>query len=160
MKGISLLEVLITILIFAFISCGIYGVLNLGNITFSTDLTLLNLQHQARQGMEWMVRDIRQAIPSSVVISGGLRIDFNIPNDSDTISYYLNNGQLIREEPSGSEGRRIVANDINNLCFFCNTCGDNCANPNSLQIRVDAYKVANGKPFSFFWKERVRLRNE
>lgn len=162
MKGLSLLEVLITILIFSFIIVAIYMVLDIGNLTFSTDIALLDLLQQSRLGMSWMVKDIRQASPSSIVITGGSRIDFNIPNipnEPIAISYYLDNGQLIRESPSGSGERRIVANYINSLCFFCNTCADNCSNPNTLQIEVGAYKVAaNGRAYAFSLKQKVTLR--
>jgi len=160
MRAFTLLEVLIVVVILSFLIAGITGVLNLGNVTFPVDLGQINLQNQARQSMQWITRDLREA--SGVTVGGGSNsITFNNYSGSG-ISYYLDtadtNGdnlsnQIIREFPSGT--RRVVANDISGLVFT-----PDASNPLLLRIDISASRTIMNRPFAFTLTEQVRLRNE
>jgi len=113
--GFTLVETLITALILSLIICGTYDVLNIANIAYSTDLGLLNLQQQARQGMEWLSRETRQASLSSVnITNNGTTITFNTPNATG-IQYSLSNNALVRQYPQGTN--KTIANNISSLTF-------------------------------------------
>jgi prepilin-type N-terminal cleavage/methylation domain-containing protein len=152
MKGFSLLEVLIAVVIFSFIMAGMYGVLSVANQSYSTDTALVMLGQQARQIMFWMLKDMREA--SSVSIT-------NIDNDSDSIvfdsimesgiQYYREGEQVIREYPAGT--KRVVGNNIIRLKF--------ARSGNLLDIHLVAEDtLPSNINFSFPLREQIRLRNE
>jgi len=151
MKGFSLIEALVSVAIMSFIVLAIFGVLNLGNLSYRTDIALLELQDNARISTEWMVREIREGAPSTINISpDATRITFDTPNETG-IAYYLDSGnnRIIRRFPANTT--RIIANNIVSLNFSLNG--------NLLGIQVTARR-ADRPDLSFFLREQVRLRNE
>lgn len=147
LTGFTLLEVLIAAFIFSFIVAGIYGVMNVVNASYSTELGMLDLQQQARQSMQWIVREIREA--SSVIITPGTNSDaisFNTPNETG-IQYSVVNNQVIRNY----NGTRIIAFDISSLRFS--------PTGNLLEIQVNAVTTVLHKPLTFSLTEKVRYRN-
>jgi prepilin-type N-terminal cleavage/methylation domain-containing protein len=159
MKAFTLVEILVTILIFSFIVGGIYGVLNISKTNYDTNLVSLNLQRQARQGMSWLSREIRQARLSTIVIE----VDGNNNNiitfntlDATGIKYYVGTTQLKREYPTGTVG--IRANDITVLSFPARSAGSNIQ-----KIALEASKTffSGGKEhtITFPLTEQVTVRN-
>jgi len=180
-KGFTLVEILVCTAILSFMIAAIYGVLNVGNIIYKDDITLVELQQQARQAMYAMVNEIRESAPSRMIPPSGCSqtISFYVapPVYGDLwvgpISYYLdvndvnNDGvkdQIIRDDldPRDPQGpRKILANDITWLNF--------CVSENSVMIDVAAKKAARGRDLCFpvpycndtskTLKEKVKLRN-
>lgn len=175
MKGFTLLEILVSVLILGLLVCGIYTVMNVGNLIYSEDINLLGLQQQVRQGMDRMVNEIRESKPSEIsIVEANTKIIFKIPPEVygdpwiGSISYYrdvndANNDavidQIIREYPSGT--RKILANDITSLSF--SIAGD------VVEIALAAKKSAGTRQLCFpapceepprTFKEIVKLRNE
>ena len=151
MKGFTLSEVLVSLAIMCLIIAGIYGVLNIGNMTYHTDLDILDLQQNARQAMDCMVRELRESSPGDISIGGDNdQIAFDTLNESN-IRYYLNasENQIIRRYPPGTT--RILANNIESLNFYLTG--------SILEIRVRGRKTQRVDS-TFFLKEQVRLRNE
>lgn len=110
-------------MIFAFIIGGMYGILNLTRTNYDTNLASLNLQRQARQGMNWLSREARQAYLSSIVLGASNNdITFNTP-DATGVHYSVVNTvvsgktlwQLKRTDAASTE--KIRANDITGLSF-------------------------------------------
>ncbi len=177
-SGFTLVEILVTIMIMLFITIGIYGVSNVGERTYSTDMGMLDLQQQARQSMSGMVRELRQLDPRYPLISngptisnGGEMITFRIPRNitRSDIQYYQDieyekaGAQIIRRH-AGTES--VLANDINSLNFCCwhsGTCDASCANADILQVQLSANKTVNRRAVFFPSNgtviEKVRLRN-
>ncbi len=107
---------------------GIYKVLDLARSNYDTNLVMLNLQRQARQGMNQMVRELRQASWNSIAITNGnqeitFRTHDVIGDPSIRISYFVTvddlglplplNGrlyQLKREYPAGTV--KIITSSI------------------------------------------------
>jgi prepilin-type N-terminal cleavage/methylation domain-containing protein len=163
MKGFTLLEVLISLVILSIITVGIYGVLNISDKTYQNDLGLLDLQQQVRQSMDGMVKELKQSKASLISISNaGARIDFKVPIDlttspvtyTDFIAYYLGGNQILREFPAGTT--KVLANDINALNF--SLAG------NELQVQLSAQKTVRQRVLTFpltgLLTQKVRLRNE
>jgi prepilin-type N-terminal cleavage/methylation domain-containing protein len=157
MKGFSLLEVLIAVVIFSLVIMGVYGVFSVANRNYAVDAALVELAQQTRQTMFWLTKDIREASALSItnIDSASDAISFNAIGETG-IQYYLDNNQLIREFPSGT--RRVVAN---NIARFRIARGNNPLDNNMLVLDLLAEKtLISGETLSSPLRERVRLRNE
>lgn len=171
--GFTLIEILVSVSIMLFIAVGIYGVSNVGERAYSTDMGLLELQQQARQSMSGMIRELRQNDSSDITISsGGEKITFRIPSALSPIAYssyieYEKVGtQIIRRLLTTPAKSTTLANDINSLNFCCwksGACGADCSGADILQVRLSAQKIVNRKTVSFpangTVTGKVRLRN-
>lgn len=158
-RGFTLLEVLLSALIFAFLILGITEVLNIGNLSFPIDTALVDLQQQARQAMAIMTKELREAsnIQISVINANSDRITFNTV-DKTNVQYYrdindVNNDgitdQVIREYPAGT--RKVLANYIARLKFFL-------SEP-MLRLEVRAEQIVRQSSLTLPLVEQVRLRN-
>lgn len=160
-KAFTLPELLITILLFAIVVMAIYSVLNLANAYYPIDMGLLDLQQQARQGMEWITREARQSSSKSgnitiTTISTDVdSITFTTPTRSG-VHYYLDDSDLMREYPSGTT--RIVARNITRLKFT--RADDASSHASILTIEIRAAQTVLRKPLSIQLIEKVRVRNE
>ena len=163
MKGFTLLEILVTVLIFSFIVGGIYGVLNIARGNYDTNSVSLNLQRQARQGMNRLSREIRQAYLSSIVPGEeNDTITFDRPGENG-VTYSLVSGQLWRGYPTGT----VIANDITGLTFHQLPCCTPCTNPKVFfplqKIILEASKTFNSlgkeRTLTFSLTEQVTVRN-
>lgn len=167
MRGFTLAEVLVSVVILGFLFAAIYGVLNIGNIIFKDDITLVELQQQARQGMDGMIRELRQSKASVITINSSSDISFTIPAQTygdpwlGPIRYYLDSGiGQIKRDYAGAT--KILANDITALSF--SITGD------VVEIQLAAKLSARGRELCFpvpycndtskTLKEKVKLRNE
>ncbi|MFZ2357152.1 MAG: prepilin-type N-terminal cleavage/methylation domain-containing protein [Candidatus Omnitrophota bacterium] len=163
MKGFTLLEVMISLVILSVLIAGIFGVLNISDKTYHNDMGLLELQQQVRQAMDGMVKELKQSKASSITISNaGARIDFKVPTDLTTspvtytsfIAYYRSGNQILREFPAGTT--KVLANDINALTFSLTG--------NMLQVQLSAQQTVRQRVLTFpltgFLTQKVRLRNE
>lgn len=152
MKGFTLLEILIAVLIFTFIIGGMYGILNLTKINYDTNLVSLNLQRQARQGMSRLSREIRQAFVSSIRLDqNSTSITFNT-TDAAGIEYSLHSGQLWRNYPTGW----VIANDITNLTF-----SPIVGNMQKITLEVNKTfrSFEKNRTLTFSLTEQVQVRN-
>ncbi|MFH1767728.1 MAG: hypothetical protein ABH858_01020 [Candidatus Omnitrophota bacterium] len=148
--GFTFSEVLVSAGIMGFLALTIFAVLNVGGNLWQTDMILIELQQQSRLALDGMVREIRQSKSSNITISdGGARIDFTIPNVTNTISYYLSGAQIIREHPAGTT--RLLANNVTSLQFSLS--GE------VVTVNLQAGKTYKGRLLPFFLVEKVRLRN-
>jgi len=161
-NGFTLVEILISTLIFGVIIGGILAVLKVADMSWHTDMGLLDLQQQLRMAVDGMSREIRQTSHSRIlgITNGGSRVDFTLPGITNAVSYYLSNSQIIREHPVGE--MKVLASDTNILNFCCvggAGCTD-CGNAHVIQITAQATKTVRNRPLSFSLKEQVRFRNE
>lgn len=154
MKAFTLLELLVTVLILTVMVFAIYSVLNVASTNFPTDTALLDLQQQARQAIELISKESREASVSNITITPADTdhdiLIFSTPTKNG-ISYYINlaNGRLIRQYPTGTT--RVVAHDITRLKFSLTG--------NLLIIEVQTQKDIQQKTLNFQLKGRVRVRN-
>lgn len=163
MKGFTFVEILVSAAILSIIVAGIFLVLNIADMTWHSDMGLLDLQQQARQAMDGMVREIRQveignATPLTI---NGSSIQFYIPDYSSSIGYNLQNSQLIRQH---SGNLSAIANDIDSLSFCwwhsASSCNETRLNSDILQVQLNAAKTVRQRALAFSLKEQVGLRNE
>lgn len=150
-KGFTLAEILVSVAIVLFVFLGVYEVLNVGNISWFTDMGMLDLQQEARLAMDGITREIRQSSPYDVSITnGGQKVEFYIPDVSNSISYFIQNSQLVREHPIGTE--KVLSGDLTSLDFSLAS--------DTVTIQLTVGKTAQNRNLSFSLAERVRLRNE
>lgn len=156
--GLTLIEILVSVLIFSFLVIGIMGVLNVGNLAFPVDTAWVDLQQQARQAMGAMTKELREGsnIQITVINTNSDQITFNTI-DKTGVKFYrdindVNNDgivdQVIREE-SGT--RKVLANYIARLKFSL------VASVIRIELRAD--QTVRQRPLSFPLTEQVRLRN-
>ena len=89
-NGFTLVEAMIAILLLSVILLGVYGVLLTGNAVSGTDLALVDMQQQARNAMDRMVREVRESSSEviTVINANSDKITFTTPNETG-IKYYL-----------------------------------------------------------------------
>ena len=151
--GFTIIEVLVSLLILSLILAGLFMVLAAGDISFSVDAGMLQIEQQARQGMDQMVRELRHAQDPVItaINQDSDRLTFNTESEAG-ISYYrdINTNQLVRELPAGTA--KILANNI--AYFKCSFTSP------VLEISLRADNTVRQKALTFSLGEKVRLRNE
>lgn len=173
-RGFSLIEIMISAAILSLVILGILGILQFADMTWHSDMGLLDLQQAGRQAMDGISREIRRADPLRNVTMAidGTSIQFYIPDYADSITYSLSNNQIIREHPGGTN--RVLANDISSLGFCwlhtdgsCTTnrdCSELCSKSYLAQVQLRAGKTVKQRqlvfPLAGPLTEQVRLRNE
>ena len=149
-KGYTLVEVAMSVLLLSFILLGVYGVLATGNALTVNDNALLEMQQQARNGMDRIVREVRASSARTITVidANSDRITFTTPGATG-VQYYRSGTNLVREYPSGTTVN--VANSIAYLKFTVSA--------SLLNISLRADKTTYGKTVSFSLVENVRFRN-
>ncbi|MBU4589879.1 MAG: prepilin-type N-terminal cleavage/methylation domain-containing protein [Candidatus Omnitrophica bacterium] len=109
MKGLSLVELMIAMLIFSIILGAIYGVMAMGQSSYQTGEIQIVVQQEARKAMNKIVTELREA--SSVNL--GDEYPFTIW--TQRIKYEVVNGQLQRIVDGGTT--TVLANDVANIQF-------------------------------------------
>ena len=164
-KSFTLVEILISTFILGFLLSGIISVINVGDRVWRGDMTMVELQQQVRWTMRGLVTEIRQSNLENVTITNigasSDRIDFFVPDSPNTISYYLNGTQVIREHPTGIT--RVIMDDVTGLQFFCCTgvaCDAVCVDDEVVEVRIQATKTFRGETMPTpVLKERIQARN-
>lgn len=149
----TLVEMMMVVGILAFLLVGIYGVLQTGNTIYTKDSNLLMMQQQTRNGLDRMVRDLRQASSQTIttVNSTADQIVFNTPTSTGA-QYYLSGTNLMRKASSTAAASTIASN-ISLLKFTLSGT--------LLKIQTQASKtIYTNQVISFPLTEKVRLRNE
>jgi prepilin-type N-terminal cleavage/methylation domain-containing protein len=175
-QAFTLVEVLVAALITGILSTIIAGVFLSAKNGYIANDSALEVHADARQAMDWMVRDIKwanQAIGSvnigGTVYSTGLNeLVLNIPSVDgsgdiragffDTVVYTLNGTDLMRIVDPDPVSARVarndtVANNVNNLRFTLN--------PDNIQVAINTQKtVLNGRVLNDAVVTAVSFRNE
>ncbi|MBF0122794.1 MAG: hypothetical protein HQL21_05240 [Candidatus Omnitrophica bacterium] len=150
--GYTLPELLVSVSIFTLLIFGLSGIMQTGTAVYFQDSTLLDLQQQARNGMDRIVREVRQSNSSAITVIDAQsdRIQFSTPTKAN-IQIYRNGNLLVREYPLGT-APQTLATDITYLKFT----------KSGVQLFLDirAERTAYQKTFSFPLREEIKLRNE
>jgi len=160
--GFSLIEMMITIAIFLIISSATFLTLATGRTFWYSGKTQLGIAREARQGLNYMAAELRQAKADTVVPVAGdsINISFKIPTDSSgtllaLISYSLDvNSKQLRRQPSKVVGRPydVLANNITGLNFQRNN--------KIIKIRITSQKqTTQNYTISTTLETEVNLRN-
>ena len=150
-KGKTLIELLVALLIFSSMMLGFYALMNFVNTRSFLDSVRVDMQQQARNGMERIMREVRESstIAITVVDANSDELSFTTPNEVG-IQYYRDGINLVREYPPDTT--KIIASNILYLKFT--QAG------NLLQIQIRADKSLKSQTISVLLTEKVRLRNE
>lgn len=173
-RGFSLIEILISAAILSLVMLGVLSIMNFANMSWNTDMGLLDLQQASRQAMDGMSREMRRADPlkNVTIAADSASIQFYIPDYTDAITYSLNNNQVIRQHPTGTN--KVLANDISILsfcwmhsdgsCTASRDCAGLCSKSYSVMAQLRAGKTVKQRQLTFPLagplSEQVRLRNE
>lgn len=109
MKGFSLIELMIVMLIFSILLGATYSVLSMSRASFQTGDIQLAVQQEARKAIDKVVKEVRES--SSVDLANAY--PFTIWGEK--IKYEVTNNQLLREV----EGQlpSVLANDVSSIQF-------------------------------------------
>ncbi len=175
-RGITLVEVMVTVIIFAFILGICYSLLISGSDSWETNSTRIELQQELRKAMDWITQDLRQAGSVAIVdvpangstytsitfrksagVSGG-----NLVWDSSTTRYSLGGtgGTQLLRQVSGQTAS-VIAQNIQSLQFSRQTSTSNIVTV-SLQAEKKTLRGKNlsGKtPIQASMTFKIYLRN-
>lgn len=169
-SGFTLVEMIVTILIFSILIGGLYASLHLGAESWGTNKTSIELQQELRKATEHIKNELLEASPSSItnVSANGIPetyINFKIPQgvsngtilwDPNSIQFALggtNTTNLIRSTANGSS--KVIATDISAIEFTRQTL-----TPNVLDIKITAQKSTSGnRDLSQQTEFKISLRN-
>ena len=179
-KGFTLLEILVVVVIFFIIIGAIFGVMVSGRKTFDVGSVQIEVAQEARRGLDYMSRELRQ---SRIISTGTGTVTFQIPVNADgsgnitwgdgqtsgnQIGYSVGNfnkpNQLIRElldgvgAPLSPRVRTVSANDIGSLQF------DLSGNIVAISLRAEKYVFkgftsTGDEQVTIDLNTQVRLRN-
>ena len=155
-KAMTLIEIMITVVIFTFITGALYAAFTVANrswITYSNNVTL---QREARGALFAMTKELREA--SGILITKeeeSIRINFNRPSVGIVSYIWSNNGKnankVIRQQQSNT---RVLASNISFLSF-------EYLENNAILVDITATRVPMmGQPTDFNLKEKVALRSK
>ena len=171
MKGFTLVELMIVMLIFSIILGAMFAVMNMGKASWHSGDTQIQVQQEARKGMDRIVKELRQTGTSTIIgvpPDGNLynTITFRIPDEDgidangniewgNQIAYSLgglNGQQLLRTE---GEGLEVLANRVVNLQFR-----RQATTPNIVEITLQSQKTTiPGHLISATLNSQIRVRN-
>ncbi len=170
-RGFSLVEVLVTVLIFTLVAGASYMALNSGMRSWRVNNRRVELQQELRKAMDWMSEDLRQ--------SGSAATVFNVPADDTWYtsvtfkkvtgvsggaptwsagSYQYRRGgtggnQLERVDPSGTV--QVIAQNVTSLRLRRLSTA-----PNIIEVRMTAsFDTAADVPMTANVSFQVKLRN-
>lgn len=172
MKGFSLVEVMVTVLIFSLIFAAVFMLLTGGQASWYTGDVQIELTQEIRKALLTVDKELRQtasSVISDVPADGDyyISITFRIPKDidddgdvisaigtmewSDNINYSLNaNNQIIRTYPLGIS---VLANNISVLRF-------RRPEPDIIEIYITAQKTTIlGRNLQTSIMSSLKLRN-
>lgn len=171
MKGFTLVELMIVMLIFSIILGAVFAVMNIGKTSWHLGDAQVEMQQEARKGMDWMTKELRQSGSSAIIgvpADGNFysTITFRVPDEDgidangnidwgNQISYSLGglNGQQLLRTVGGES--TVLANRVVNLQF-----GRQVATPNIVEITLQSQKTAiPGHLMSATLNSQIRFRN-
>lgn len=164
MKALSLVELMISVVIFSLLLGGVYMIMGVGDKSNIAEMGYLDLQQGARQAMFSMVRELRGA-DSVVVGVGGSTVTFNTADDTN-IQFFraqIPNSDVwaVARTSALAGNSRYLGNNIDSLTFSLSG--------STVEIQLTAQKTVRNRTLCFptpcstpakVLKEKVRLRNE
>ncbi len=168
-KGFTLVESVITLLIFTFLCAGLYSAATVGDQSWQANKIKLELQQEVRKGVEWMRYDLREAGDASI---------FDVPDDdnwydqitfkvpagvsggtivwsSGTIQYKLAGPDGNQLQKISDSGTTILANNISQLHFKRAS-----ASPHMIEIALTGQKnTTTGRTITTQLTYKIQIRN-
>lgn len=161
LRSFTLVELMVTVLILTIILTAMLSILVAGNRLWQTDSVLGEIQAEARNGIDFMTKELYGAkiVAPDIGLSAD-NISFQLPQDivsgeiiwSSLVQYAVNaSGQLIRSQPD--ENDKIIAKNVSLVLF-------NYIESDALIINLTLQKdTVFHRPINFTVSAQVTLRN-
>lgn len=158
-QAFTLIEVLVSLSIFACLLLALTEVLLGGNKIYSAVMDSIELREHARNAMDRIVREVRESSSTTVTVdpdnAGSYILSFRGPRYlvagvSQPIEYSLSDRKIYREFPPSTSVP--IAIDVDQLYF--NKSGS------QLDILIRTAMTSDGRPIEFTLNQKVRMRNE
>ena len=161
-KAFTFIELLVAVAIASILFLATSMVIVSGHRIYSGVLGSIDLRQHVRNGMDRIVREVRESNGSKVTLDqinqGSSEISFTGPRYKNQqgvlcpVRYYLSDRKIIREYPPNT--LTVVAIDIDRLSFIKDEGAP------VVQISIESSKDVQGKLLTFVLTQKVRLRNE
>lgn len=145
--GLSIVEIMVSAVVFVIIIACVMLVFRSDDTNWQVETNLITLEQKTRYVMDGMIREIREG---TILEANPGNITFTIPDSANSVRYYLSDGKIMREHPSGTT--MVLTADIESLVFS--------ATPTMVQVKITSAKSVMQRPLSFTLTEKVRLRNK
>jgi prepilin-type N-terminal cleavage/methylation domain-containing protein len=172
MKGFTLVEILIAVVIFLFLILGLFAVMEVGRGAWFTGDVVVALRQEIIKAVMTMEKELRETRPAQISLTSGNSsplLTFRIPQDNNNdgtildafgniewsgdITYALNADNQITRTASGVTA--VIANNMINLQFTRPT-----SPVNILQIDITARKASVlGRVFRDTGQIMIKMRN-
>ena len=167
-SGISLVEIMVTVLISSILIAGLYVALNVAKKSWEENTIRIELQQELRKATEWMKRELLEAGPTSItnVSANGspeTYINFKMPSgitdgsiiwDSNPIQFALG-GTTGTDLIRAYNGTKIIAKNINSIEFTRQS-----TTPDILEVSINAQETTtNGRTLDLQTEFQIKLRN-
>jgi type II secretory pathway component PulJ len=152
-SAFTLVEAMVTVLLFALVIGGIYTTVLVGNVSWQNYEAVVTVQQEARRAVAFLARDLRTAKNLKINSSAeGLVASFFHPQDGEVRYSWLRQGatagQLFRQNTAGS---RIIGQNISALSIV--------ESKDAIAFSVVASRISRqGKEVSFALTHRVGKR--
>lgn len=114
-KGVTIVEMMVSLAVFATLVAGVYTVLIVFDSTTSSSLTYIELSQYTRIGIDMMAKELRGAMLNTVSIPNANTIVFQTPSsNSNNIQYSL----------GGIEGKQLIRTVSGTTAILCNNVED------------------------------------
>lgn len=150
-SGYTFVELLVSIALLSVILLGVYGVMETGNAVLVNDGGQVDMQQQARNALDRIVREVRASSIHTITVNNADSdtVTFTTPT-SPNVKYYRSGTDLVREYPAGTISK--LASNIAHLKFT--------NSPGALTVKLRAEKTMYSRTVSFPLTQKILLRNE
>jgi len=166
--GFTLMEMLITIMLFSFIMAGVYAVTAAGENSWQVNQVKIELQQEMRKAMDNMIHELRQAGDSSIVNVPAdntwyTTVTFRTPAgvSSGSINWNADTIQFVRGGANNeylqrvSSSTKTICQDMQSLQFRRQS-----TSPDILEVAMQAQKnTVKGAVVNYDLNFSIQLRN-
>ena len=168
-SGFTLVESIVTVFIFAMILSGVYATLAVGDDSWQTNKTKIELQQEARKAMEYMINDLRQAGDASITNVPANNtwystITFKIPSGVSSGSITWNNNSIVLAKGGTGNSQlirtyagnpKILAQNLQSIQFRRQS-----TSPDILEVSIQEQGVtAKNRTLTYTLNFSLQLRN-
>ncbi|MFH1868297.1 MAG: prepilin-type N-terminal cleavage/methylation domain-containing protein [Candidatus Omnitrophota bacterium] len=160
--GFTLVEMLVSMVIFLILLSAVHMVMSTGQKTFYSGSVSVDIQHELRKLKEYMVKELMQGREMNVAITNGDTIDFSIPSTVDnggSITWqpirYRHEADLRQVLRDSQGSTKVIANNITTLAL-----AQIVSEPHLINVAATSEKTGvMGRTITYISGFDVRLRN-
>jgi type II secretory pathway component PulJ len=155
-KAITLMEIMVTSVIFSFVAAGIYMTFIIGTRSWAYYNDSVILKQELRRSLFTMAQELREAKDIFITTDEirGVNITFNKPSSGQVSYTWSNRGENAhRIVRTFRQQTRVLATHISSLSFTQDTTNDI-----TIELSANKQSTSKGQEMHFQMKEKIALR--